>query len=51
MTRLEITDDLPGYQLPPGSTAQVAIYTEHVAAVAIIRRVLLRMKAWLNYVV
>jgi multidrug resistance efflux pump len=51
MTRLEITDDLSDYQLPPGSTAQVAIYTEHMPAVAIIRRVLLRMKAWMNYVV
>jgi multidrug resistance efflux pump len=51
LTRLEIVDDVSGYQLPPGSTAQVAIYTEHVPAVAIIRRVLLRMKSWLNYVV
>jgi multidrug resistance efflux pump len=51
ITRLDVTDDLSSYQLPPGATAQVAIYTEHVPAVAIIRRVLLRMKAWLNYVV
>jgi multidrug resistance efflux pump len=51
LARLEIVDDVSGYQLPPGSTAQVAIYTEHVPAVAIIRRILLRMKAWLNYVI
>ena len=50
LTRLDITDDLSGYQLPPGATAQVAIYTEHWPAVAIIRRIMLRMKAWLNYV-
>jgi multidrug resistance efflux pump len=51
VTRIEITDDVSGYQLPAGSTAQVAVYTEHWPAVAIIRRVLLRMKAWMNYVV
>lgn len=51
VARLEITDDLSGYQLPPGATAQVAIYTEHWRAVAIIRRVMLRMRSWLNYVV
>jgi multidrug resistance efflux pump len=51
VTRLEITDDLSRYQLPAGSTAQVAIYTEHLSALAIIRRILLRMKAWMNYLV
>ena len=51
VTRLEVSDDLSGYQLPAGSTAQVAIYTEHLSALAIIRRVLLRMKAWINYLV
>jgi multidrug resistance efflux pump len=51
VTSFEITDDLSGYQLPPGATAQVAIYTEHWPGIAIIRRVMLRMRAWLNYVV
>lgn len=51
VTRLEVRDDLSGYQLPAGSTAQVAIYTQHMRALAVIRRVLLRMKAWMNYVV
>ena len=51
VTRLEITEDISGYQLPPGSTAQVAVYSDHLTALAIIRRILLRMKAWLNYVV
>lgn len=51
VTRLEITDDLASYQLPAGSTAQVAVYTQHLSALAIIRRILLRMKAWMNYVV
>jgi multidrug resistance efflux pump len=51
VTRLELIDDTSGYQLPAGSTAQVAVYTQHLAALAIIRRILLRMKAWMNYVV
>lgn len=51
ITRIRIVDDLSGYQLPAGATAQVAVYTEHWQAVAIVRRILLRMKAWMNYVV
>lgn len=51
VTSFEITDDLSGYQLPPGATAQVAIYSKHWTAVAVIRRVMLRMMAWMNYVV
>jgi multidrug resistance efflux pump len=39
-----------GTQLPAGSTAQVATYTEYWHHFAILRRVLLRMKSWLNYV-
>lgn len=50
LTSFEITDDLSGYQLPPGATAQVAIYTDHWTQIAIIRRVMLRMRSWLNYV-
>jgi multidrug resistance efflux pump len=47
---VDILDDLSGYQLPAGSTAQVATYTEYWHHFAILRRVLLRMKGWLNYV-
>jgi multidrug resistance efflux pump len=47
---VDITDDLSPYQLPAGATAQVAIYSDHWRPVAAIRRILLRMKAWLNYV-
>lgn len=51
VVRFKVLDDLSAFQLPAGSTAQIAVYTDHLAAFAIIRRVLLRMKAWLNYVV
>jgi multidrug resistance efflux pump len=48
---IAILDDLSAYQLPAGTTAQVAVYSDHWPPVAAIRRILLRMKSWLNYVV
>ena len=43
--------DMPdGLHLPPGSVAQVAVYSEHWRPLAAIRRILLRQKSWLNYV-
>jgi multidrug resistance efflux pump len=47
---IDIEDDLSGYQVPAGAAAQVAVYTEHWHHFAIIRRILLRMKSWMNYV-
>jgi multidrug resistance efflux pump len=47
---IDIDDDLSGYQVPPGAAAQVAVYTEHWHHFAVIRRILLRMKSWMNYV-
>jgi multidrug resistance efflux pump len=51
VTRIDITDDLSSYHLPAGATAQVAVYTEHWRALAVIRQIILRMNAWLNYVI
>lgn len=48
---LEMIDDMKGYSLPGGATAEVAIYTEHWSDFAVIRRILLRMRAWENYLV
>jgi len=36
--------------LPNQTTAQVAVYSDHWMPVAAIRRILLRMKSWMNYV-
>ena len=47
---IEVTDDLSGFQLPGGAAAQVAVYTEHWHHFAIIRRILLRMKSWQNFI-
>jgi multidrug resistance efflux pump len=49
IAEIEIVDDLSGYQLPLGSAAQVAVYTDHWHHVAIMRRILLRMISWRNY--
>jgi multidrug resistance efflux pump len=47
---IDVTDDMSDYQIPMGSTAQVAIYTEYFHHVALIRKILLRMRSWQNYV-
>ena len=36
--------------LPGGAEAQVAVYTPYAHHFAIIRRILLRMKSWQNFV-
>lgn len=41
--------ELDGFQIIPGSTGQVAVYSEHMHHVAVMRRVLLRMKSWMNF--
>ncbi len=47
--QIEVTDDMSAFNLPTGSRAQVAVYSEHAHHVAIIRRILLRMSSWQNY--
>jgi multidrug resistance efflux pump len=45
-----IMEDVSAYQIPLGAAAEVAIYTEHWHHVALLRRILLRMRSWQNYV-
>jgi multidrug resistance efflux pump len=47
---IDIMDDMSGYQIPLGAAAQVAIYTEHWHHVSMIRKILLRMRSWQNYI-
>jgi multidrug resistance efflux pump len=47
---IKFTDDLSKYQIVPGSSGEVAIYTHHMHHLAVMRKVLLRMKSWLNYI-
>jgi len=46
---IELDNDLSNLNLPAGSVAEVAVYTEHVQHVAMIRKILLRMKSWQNF--
>jgi len=47
---IDVDEDLGPYNLPGGSAAQVALYTPHAHHFAIIRRILLRMRSWQNFV-
>ncbi|MDN3681121.1 HlyD family secretion protein [Vibrio tapetis subsp. quintayensis] len=49
MVKLRITDDLSEYHLPMGSNAEIAIYSDSFTHVSIMRKVLIRMKSWQNY--
>jgi len=49
--RVKLDDDQLAASLPAGSTGDAAIYTEHIKAAHIIRKVLLRQTAILNYVI
>jgi len=50
LVRIEPEEDISKYVIVPGSTAQVAIYTHHMHHLAIMRKVLLRMKSWTNFI-
>jgi multidrug resistance efflux pump len=47
---IDVEDDLSPYQIPLGAAGQVAIYTEHWHHVSLIRKILLRMRSWQNYI-
>ncbi|HRJ71928.1 MAG TPA: HlyD family secretion protein [Terrimicrobiaceae bacterium] len=49
IVEIHFDDDLSQYHIVPGSTGEVAIYTQHFHHLQVIRRVLLRMKSWMNY--
>ena len=46
---IEITSDMSEYNLPAGSRAQVAVYSDHWRHIAVMRKILLRMSSWQNY--
>ena len=47
---IDVTDDVSDYHIPLGATAQVAIYSEHWHHLSLLRKILLRMRSWQNYV-
>lgn len=50
LAQIELLEPTEQYQLPGGVVAEVAVYTDHWHHVAILRKVLLRMSSWMNYV-
>ena len=46
---IRVTDDMSEFNLPTGTRAQVAVYSDHFHHVAIMRKILLRMSSWQNY--
>ncbi|EGR0213721.1 HlyD family secretion protein [Vibrio parahaemolyticus] len=47
--KLKITDDLSEYHLPMGTAVEVAVYSDSFTHVSVMRKVLIRMKSWQNY--
>lgn len=46
----EVSDEVSALDLPVGSQASVAVYTHHFHAMSIVRKIILRVKSWENYV-
>ncbi|MGB5805464.1 MAG: HlyD family secretion protein [Vibrio anguillarum] len=49
LVTLKVTDDLSDYHLPLGTAFEAAIYSDSFSHVSIMRKVLIRMKSWQNY--
>ena len=47
---IDLDEDTSKYQIPLGASAEVAIYTEHWHDLSLLRKILLRMRSWENYV-
>jgi multidrug resistance efflux pump len=47
---IDVEDDLSNYQIPLGAAAEVAIYSEHLHDLSLLRKILLRMRSWQNYI-
>jgi len=47
---IELLDDISGYQIPGGASGEAAIYTDHLHHLSVMRKILLRMRSWQNYI-
>ena len=47
---IDLEEDISNYQIPVGAAGQVAIYTKYWHHVSLLRKILLRMRSWENYV-
>ncbi|MGF1755389.1 HlyD family secretion protein [Vibrio makurazakiensis] len=49
LVTLKVNDDLSEFHLPQGTAVEVAVYSDSFTHVSIMRKVLIRMKSWQNY--
>jgi hypothetical protein len=47
---IDLIDDISAYRIPAGSSGEAAIYTDHFHHVSTMRKILLRMRSWRNYI-
>jgi multidrug resistance efflux pump len=47
----EYGEDIAALNLPAGTQASIAVYTERVHALSIVRKIILRMKSWEHFVI
>ncbi len=50
LAEIHLVEDMSSYHLPGGAVAQVAVYSHHWHELSLLRKILLRMKAWQNYI-
>jgi multidrug resistance efflux pump len=50
MVRVKFEEDVSPFHIVPGTTGNVAIYSHHMHHLGVMRKVLLRMKSWMNFV-
>lgn len=46
---LKMTDDMSKYPFIQGADAEVAVYSDHLEHLSVMRKVLIRMKSWQNF--
>lgn len=49
LVTMDLSESVSSYQIPLGSTAQVTIYTKYMHDLSLLRKILLRIKSWENY--
>ncbi|UIP28821.1 HlyD family secretion protein [Photobacterium sp. TLY01] len=49
LVRFKMIDDLSEYQLPLGANMEIAVYSDHAHHLAVMRKILIRMKSWQNF--
>ncbi|OAN13343.1 hypothetical protein A3K86_16965 [Photobacterium jeanii] len=49
LVKFKMIDDLSEYSLPQGTNVEIAVYSDSFEHVSVMRKVLIRMKSWQNY--